>query len=85
MVEGVAEQVGAAAVPGLHQALDLQDDHGLLDGGAADPEALGQVAFGGQAVAGGEAVLGGVGAEAFENLLVEAGTAHRAQRVVGHA
>ncbi|ALM39838.1 hypothetical protein SFR_3223 [Streptomyces sp. FR-008] len=57
----------------------------MLDGGAADPEALGQVAFGGQAVAGGEAVLGGVGAEAFENLLVEAGTAHRAQRVVGHA
>ncbi|PAX85167.1 hypothetical protein CLM82_31995 [Streptomyces albidoflavus] len=30
------------------------------------------------------AVSGG-GAEAFEDLLVEAGTAHRAQRVVGHA
>lgn len=82
-VEAVPDEVGAAAVPRLHQALDLQHHDGLLHRGPADAEALGEVALGRETVAGLEVTLGDVLAQPVQHLLVEALLAHGAQGV-GH-
>lgn len=83
-VEAVAHEVRAAAVPGLHQSLDLQDDDGLLHGGAAHSEAGGQVALGREAVTGAQAALGDVGAQPVEDLLVQARPGRHRPQCVGH-
>ena len=47
----VAGDIDAQAMAGLDHAQHFQGDHRLAQGGAADPELLGQLAFRGQAVA----------------------------------
>ena len=53
-------QVRAAAVPRLHQALDLQHHDRLLHRGPADPEPLGEIPLGRQPVARAQPALGDV-------------------------
>ena len=64
--------IDARALPGLQQAAHLQGDHRAANGGAADPERLGQVALGSQALARLVTAVGDRLADVRRHALVEA-------------
>src|SRR5260370_29225630 len=67
---GLAD-IASRALPSLEQAAHLQRDHRPADGGAADAEFLGQIAFGGQALAWLISVVGNGPFDGRCHLLVE--------------
>lgn len=74
--EGIGAEVldnGPIALAGLEQADQLEDPDGVADGGPADAEPLGQLAFRGQSVAGVETAVDDEPADPFGNLFVDLG------------